>query len=283
MGSAIGLAPLEIVNDAAELADERRYGVFQRRAPYGEIGRLRLDVLELRHGPLDVDRRGDLGGEPAARQIERRLIIGDGVGEQLGVGVEAAQANIGARELRVQLEARLRERVGAGLRVGFRRLDEIAHTPPEIDFVGGDLGVDLVGAVKVRLSLRAQRAIVGLPIVCEQPGEIHLRIEAGLGDRREGVRQIVRRDGGGEVRVGRIDAILQIVERPVVEASPPQTRRVENAVARLGRFLEMRRQRDRRRLVVRRKIAAANQQRRGRRQQRPHLHSACPCAVCTTD
>ena len=219
---------------------------------------MRLDVLELRHRPFDVDRRRDLRGEPLARQVERGLIVGDRIGKQLGFGVETAQANIGAREFGVQFEPRLRERVGAGFGVGVRRLDRgraraprsrSRKTPPAR-----------------RSDWRRSRSAGpwneagGCSIACCRRGCRRRRLR----DRgrtcarcREGARLIVRGEGRGEVRVGCVDLGLEIVERPVVEAAPPQTRRVERAVARGGRLLVLRRQRHRRRLVIGREIAPA--------------------------
>ena len=82
----------------------------------------------------------------------------DRVRKELGLVVEPAQIDVVARELRVQFEPGVGERVRACLGRGVRRLDDVAHTAPEVDFVGG-LRADQIVAEIVRLAFRAQRAV----------------------------------------------------------------------------------------------------------------------------
>ena len=104
------------------LAGERGDRVHQRRAPQRKVGRLRLHVFKLRFRALGVDGRRDLGGQTLLRQIERGLIELDGVGEQLGLRVEAPEIYIIARECGVKSKPRVRESVAGGLQRSLWRL-----------------------------------------------------------------------------------------------------------------------------------------------------------------
>ena len=60
----------------------------------GDVGDLGARRLQLGLGARDVDAGDDLALEQRLGQVERLLIGGDRIGQQLGVGIEAAQREI---------------------------------------------------------------------------------------------------------------------------------------------------------------------------------------------
>ncbi len=181
---------------------------------------MRLGRTQLRLRSIDVDRRGDIRREPILSELQGRAIDGDRIGKQLGLVVEPAQIDVVARQFRVQLEPGVSQRIGAGLGVGVRRVDEVAHPPPDVDLVrclGGERVVSVIGRLVGGAKGAIGRLLVGQKV--RNAVDLGIRVaQRGVGA-RDG--SVIGGDRGGEIGVGRVDLCLKIVERSIVEAEPP--------------------------------------------------------------
>ena len=159
-------------------------------------------------------------GEPILGELQGRAIDGDRIGKKLGLIIEAAQVDVVARELGVQFELRVCERVGACFGGRVRRRHDIAHPSPDVDLVGR-LRADEIVSVVGRLVERPKRAI-GRLLVGQK---VRDRVDLRVGGAQRGVRArdslVVGRDGGGESWIGRVHLRLQFVERSILESEPP--------------------------------------------------------------
>ena len=109
----------------------------------------------------------------------RRVGLG-GVGQQPGLGVEAAQVEVGVGELGLEAQAH-RGRVGAaGLGLGLAGGDQVAHPAPEVDLVG-ERAAEQVVVIVVRAGRQPQRPVGRLAVGGRRAAE---RRSADRGDAR---------------------------------------------------------------------------------------------------
>ncbi len=79
--------------------------MLQQRAARLDIGQLRLGVGKLGLRPAHIQAGGDALVVPVIGEVQRLAIDGDGVGQQLGLGIQAAQLQIIVGQLRLQAQA----------------------------------------------------------------------------------------------------------------------------------------------------------------------------------
>ena len=213
------------------LADQDGDLVLQQRSRGRDIDQLGAGGLQLGLGAADVE----AGDRAATMQVfgqGERLGEGvGGIGQHLALGVEAAQGEIGVSQLRLQAESHGCDVGAAGLGLGATLGDQVAHPAPQIELVGGAGPHGVV--VIVAWAAEPKGAVGGLLVVGGATGGGDLREKSRAGLRGKGARLVVARQREGEVGVGCLDHLLQIVQRPVAVHGPPIAARC--GVVRAGR------------------------------------------------
>ena len=93
-------------------------------------GELRARVRQLRARAVGVEAGGDAALVAGVGQVVGAQIGGAGLAQQLGLGIQPAQAEIGVGDLRMQAEPRAGEIGGAGGLIGTAGARGIAQPAP---------------------------------------------------------------------------------------------------------------------------------------------------------
>jgi hypothetical protein len=206
------------------------------RARHAHVDELGAHGLELRLRLGHVDLRRHAARETLPRERELLLEIGDRIGEQPDLGVEAAQSEIVGSHLGVQSQIHAGEIGGAGLCVGARLLHGAADAAPEI---------------RLPARLRTQNKVVGVG-GAGGAGLVEERLVGGNFLRRIGnaavhggkeigarhgdllARGLVGFQGLPQLHISGGDALFELIELRILVDLPPVA--LEHAVGGIGRL-----------------------------------------------